>query len=402
MHVHVLFRLNTAKQNKQGLCPVEIRLTYQKQRKQLASGHFLSTTDWEKLQAGTKTRSTAIQQVKDFMETFKAKLYPIANSLEMENRMDLETLVDLYAGKPKTTITLLQLFQLHQEELEKRLTLDRSKATLAKYRYTQDKLQDFLSFHFQRKDIAVRNLEPSFIQLFYDYMLLKCRIHHNTIAKYCKNLKRILNYGKEKGLVKDNPFAAFRIGYKDIDRSYLTASELAVLERKGMPIKRLQVIKDLFLFQCYTGLSFADLAQLRKEHIVEGVDAKDWLVVHRQKTKVKSVIPLLPPALVILDRYKDASDVEGEQLLPSISNQKLNAYLKEIGDLCRISKPLTSHMGRRTFATTVALNNGVSLETISRILGHKSIKMTSLYAVVTDLKLSVEMQALEKRLSNNQ
>lgn len=401
MHVHVLFRLNATKQNKHGLCPVEIRLTYQKQRRQLASGHFLSTVDWKKLQEGTRTRSAAIQQVKEFMETFRAKLHRLTTTLELENRMDLETLIDLYVGKQTAaSVSLLQLFQQHREELEKRLAIDRSRATLNKYRYTEDKVRSFLSFHSQKKDIAISKLEPSFIQLFYDYLLLECKIHHNTIAKYCKNLKRILNYGKEKGLLKDNPFDMFRIGYKDISRAYLTASELAVLERKLLPVPRLQVVKDLFLFQCYTGLSFVDLSRLQKEHLVEGIDHKEWLVIYRQKTNGKSVIPLLGPALAIIKRYVGSPSVKEGRLLPDISNQKLNAYLKEIGELCGLQKTLTSHMGRRTFATTVALSNGVSLESIAKVLGHASTKMTSLYAVVTDLKLSEEMAALQAKLQH--
>ena len=245
------------------------------------------------------------------MKTFRAKVYRITNALSLENRMDLETLVDLCLNKPTMTITLLQLLQLHQVELKKRTTIDRSKATFAKYRYTEDKLKAFLQFRYQRKDLHVHKLEPSFIQLFYDYLLLECGIHHNTIAKYCKNLKRILNYGKEKGVVKENPFSSFQIGCKDIDRSYLTTFKLFVLERKQMAVERLGHVKDLFLFQYYTELAFADLMQLSREHLLEGVDSKPWIVIRRSKTKAKSTIPLLPPALRILDKYK-ASQVSSE------------------------------------------------------------------------------------------
>lgn len=400
LQLYISFMLHKAKENKEGCAPLVIRITYQKQRKQLSPGFHLTHKEWDKVQQNKRSSDEHLKSVVTFIETFRVKIHQLANTLELQSRLDLETLVELCLNKQTSSLTLLQLFQQHQEELTRRTAIDRSKATLDKYRYTEDKLKAFLQFQYQRRDMPLTKLEPSFIKLFYDYMLLECRIHHNTIVKYCMNLKRILNYGKEKGLLKHNPFAAFHIGYQNIDRSYLTASELAILERKQMPVKCLQIIKDFFLFQCYTGLAFVAMSRLRKDHLVEGIDGKQWVVIHRQKTGGKSMVPLLKPALDIIRQYARSPDVAEGHLLPDISNQKLNAYLKEVSTLCGLQKPLTSHMGRRTFATTVALSNGVSIESIAKVLGHASTKMTSLYAVVTEQKLSEEMAGLQAKLKS--
>lgn len=172
---------------------------------------------------------------------------------------------------------------------------------------------------------------------------------------------------------------------------------MRLLEEKTFTINRLEVVRDLFLFQCYTGLSFTDMEQLTKEAIVEGIDKNPWLVFKRQKTKVISRIPLLPPAINILYKYQSSCLPKG-QVLPILSNQKFNAYLKEIAILCGINKDISSHAGRRTFATTIALGNGISMESIAKMLGHKSTKMTAIYAIVTDLKVSEEMQRLSKSI----
>lgn len=397
LQLHVLFMLYKAKENNKGLSPLVVRITYQKQRKQMATGFFLTPKEWERLQQSRRVKDEKLKQIAAFMETFNAKIQRIANNLDMENRLDLDTLLEMFQNKPKSSLTLLQLFQMHNKELAQRTSLDRAKATYNKYCYTYDKLEQFLKYQLKKNDIAILKLEPSFIQLFYDYLILQCRIAHNTAAKYCKNLKRIMNYGKSKGLLKELPFERFQIGYKDIDRSYLTASELEVLARKSISIKRLELIRDLFLLQCYTGLSFIDLTLLRKEHVVEGIDRRPWLIANRHKTKARYVVPLLKTALDIINRYR-TNDNNGDYLLPVISNQKFNAYLKEIGVICGINKSLTSHMGRRTFATTVALGNGITIESIAKMLGHKNTKTTSIYAIVTDMKVSEEMKGLSDKL----
>ncbi|SDX56262.1 Site-specific recombinase XerD [Hydrobacter penzbergensis] len=217
---------------------------------------------------------------------------------------------------------------------------------------------------------------------------------HNTVVKYITNLKKIVNMAVTNGLLLKNPFVEYKSAYKDVERVYLTLPELKAIEQKEFKMERLRLVKDLFLFQCYTGLAYSDMAKLTDKDISTGVDGGKWIIIRRKKTDVRSAIPLLPMALTILGRYQGKET----KLLPCYAIQKFNSYLGEIADHCEVNKNLTSHVGRRTFATTVALANGVSIETISKILGHSSTKITHQYALVTDLKVSEEMKQLKGKL----
>lgn len=193
-----------------------------------------------------------------------------------------------------------------------------------------------------------------------------------------------------------SPFVKFKSTFKDVERVYLTQEELTSIDQKVFKIDRLNLVKDMFLFQCYTGLAYSDMAKLTITDVKPGVDGNKWIIINRKKTDVRSAIPLLPKALLIIQKY-EAKRIRDE-LLPCYTIQKFNSYLDEIADLCGIHKNLTSHVGRRTFATTVALSNGVSIETISKILGHSTTKITHQYAVVTDLKVSEEMNKLKAKI----
>jgi site-specific recombinase XerD len=198
--------------------------------------------------------------------------------------------------------------------------------------------------------------------------------------------------------IKDNPFKQFKTGYKDVDRIYLTQHELTIIEEKTFRLQRLSFVRDIFLFQCYTGLAYSDMARLTIGHVSPGIDGNKWIIIRRKKTDVRAAIPLLPKAEELIQKYHSGSTEPGKPLFSFYAIQKFNAYLHEIAELCEINKNLTSHVGRRTFATTIALANGISLETISKLLGHTSTRITSQYAVVTDHKIGQDMAQLKETL----
>jgi integrase len=182
-------------------------------------------------------------------------------------------------------------------------------------------------------------------------------------------------------------------------REYLNEDELQALATKKFNIDRLGQVRDIFLFSCYTGLAFIDAFQLTYSNVSKGVDGNQWIFSARQKTDTPTRIPLLPTALEILDKYKSHPKcINSGKVLPVLSNQKMNSYLKEIADVCGITKTLTFHIARHTFATTVTLNNDVPIESVSKMLGHKSIKITQHYAKIIDRKVSADMQTLQKKL----
>jgi site-specific recombinase XerD len=215
-------------------------------------------------------------------------------------------------------------------------------------------------------------------------------------------MRKIVNYCLKSGWLQKDPFFGYKMAQKEVVRQYLTETELKTLADKKFVIDRLSQVRDVFLFSCYTGLAFIDVFQLTSDNIGIGVDGNQWIFTSRQKTDTPSRIPLLPQAKAIIEKYKDHPKCINEnKLLPILSNQKMNAYLKEIADMCEINKPLTFHIARHTFATTVTLSNGVPIETVSKMLGHRSIKITQHYAKILDKKVSEDMLVLKAKLYNN-
>jgi site-specific recombinase XerD len=212
----------------------------------------------------------------------------------------------------------------------------------------------------------------------------------------------MLNLAEKLEWISTNPFKSFKISYEKRERGYLTSEQLKTIEERTFSIHRLQLVKDLFVFSCYSGVAYIDLQGLTSENIVRGIDGSQWLSFKRHKTKTAVKVPLLSIAQEIIEKYRDFPTLEGKPwLFPRISNQKLNAYLKEIADLCGIKMNLTFHIARHTFATTVTLSNGVPIETVSKILGHTDIKTTQIYAKVIENKVADDMLNLRNKLSNN-
>lgn len=230
-------------------------------------------------------------------------------------------------------------------------------------------------------------------------MKTKYSISHNTVMKHLKQLKKVIHFAMLIGFMERDPFFQHKTASKEVSRGYLSIDELSKIENHVFRIKRLEQVRDIFIFVCYTGLAYSDLKLLTRESISKGIDGKNWIIYYREKTGVRASIPLLSQALAIIDKYNDDPEcLSGNKLLPIKSNQKLNSYLSEIAELCEIDKHITMHLGRHTFATTVTLTNGVPIETVSKMLGHTSIKTTQIYSKVVDTKISKDMEQLESTL----
>lgn len=197
-------------------------------------------------------------------------------------------------------------------------------------------------------------------------------------------------------------FLGYKLTKREIERHFLTSEELEVIASKDFATPRLKQVRDIFLFCCYTGLAYADVKKLKRNEIATGIDGEKWIFTHRQKTETPTRLPLLPPAMEILERYKDHPQCENSgQLLPVLCNQKMNGYLKEIADVCGVTKKMTTHIARHTFATTVTLCNGVPIETVGKMLGHRNLKTTQHYAKILDKKVSEDMKVLRSKFSQS-
>ena len=226
----------------------------------------------------------------------------------------------------------------------------------------------------------------------------KC--NHNSTQKYIRNFRKIINNAIKNDWLDKDPFKAYRVKLKDTKRVFLTKEELTALEEEQFAIDRLDQVRDVFVFCCYTGLSYVDVEKLTPKGIVKGHDGEYWINVDRTKTGSPSSVPILPKAFKIIEKYKnDPRMINGGRLLPVISNQRINAYLKELASLTGIEKKLTFHAARHTFATTVTLSNGIPIETVSAMLGHKNFRTTQIYAKVVQEKISRDMRKLREKLA---
>jgi site-specific recombinase XerD len=240
--------------------------------------------------------------------------------------------------------------------------------------------------------INVSRIDHGFITEFEYYLKTVRQCSHNTSLKYITNFKKIVRICIANGWLNRDPFVSYKARLKQIDRECLTEQELTAIIEKQFDSVRLEQVRDIFIFCCYTGLAYSDVKKLSSEHIIIGIDGERWIKLNRTKTDTRSSIPILPRASSILAKYaNNLKCISSGRVLPVLTNQKMNGYLKEIADLCGIRKNITSHLARHTFATTVTLTNGVPLESVSKMLGHKSIKTTQHYAKIIDRKVSDDM-----------
>lgn len=388
---------------KNGKAPIYIRVTINGQRTEISAQREVSPLEWDPKGQLVTGRTNEAKLINTHLGLLKAKLLGCYSNLTARGvSITIEDLKNEYHGIVERPRLLLEIVQQHNDDLKKLIGKDYSKATWVKYVTTQKHLKEFLKWKYQLSDIKIKELGFEFVTDFEFYLKAEKNIDVNTNAKYIKNLKKIIKECVAKNWLPKDPFMAYRVKAKKTEREFLTELELQAIHEKRFIIERLDHVKDIFLFSCYTGLAYIDLFNLTSNNISVGMDGEKWIFTHRQKTEAPSRIPLLPSALAILEKYKDHPlTVNNQKLLPVPSNQKTNAYLKEIADLCGIKKKLTFHMSRHTFATTITLNNGVPIESVSKMLGHRKIQTTQIYAKVLDKKVSSDMMHLKKVLEKN-
>ena len=298
----------------------------------------------------------------------------------------------------ETSRQLIELCDLFIVDYEK-LTITRGygNESLFRYQLTRTRLQEFLKNEYKANDIPLSDINKRFLDKLYLWLITDKKLANNTATKFIHRCSSIYRVAYDNGWVKANPFKSIKLHLDKVDRGYLTQQELTRMIQKEFATKRLELVRDIFVFSCYTGFAYIDVAQLTKDMLEEHSDGTLWVSTKRQKTKVPVNIRLLDIPKMILEKYADQA--KGDKLLPVPSNQKMNDYLKEIAAVCEIDKPISYHVARHTFATQICLNNGVPMESVSKMLGHTNIKTTQLYARITDQKVSNDMEALAQKLN---
>ena len=270
-----------------------------------------------------------------------------------------------------------------------------AKNTYKRHETSLKLFQEFLSYEYHINDIFIYEVDIEMLEKYKHYLMTVRHNNNNTTGKYIRNLGKVLNLAVERQLIPNSPVELLHLKIDEVDKEYLTAEELDRLAKKQFAIERLEQVRDVFLFCCYSGLAYVDVHSLTESDIVKDGD-RYWIRKARHKTNTMCHIPLIAPALEILNKYKMYRAATGF-MLPVLSNQKMNAYLKEIADIAGIIKNLTTHAARHTFATTVTLANNVSIENVSKMLGHKTIRMTQHYARILDSSIDRDMTHVEQK-----
>ena len=309
-----------------------------------------------------------------------------------------ETLKSKILGVDERQRMLVPIFQDHNNKMRELVGKEYAQGTLDRYTTSLRHTKEFLQWKYKVSDIELNKIDHSFVTD-YEFWLRSVRnCANNTTIKYIKNFTKIIKLSLANDWIDKNPFANYKSKVKEVERVYLSEKKNQNIIEKDFKTERLSLVRDIFLFSCFTGLAYIDVKNLTKSHISIGIDGEKWIFTHRQKTESASKIPILPVTQMIIDKYENHPQSNNEdKLLPILSNQKMNAYLKEIADVCGIKKELTFHIARHTFATTVTLTNGVPIESVSKMLGHRSLRTTQHYAKVLDRKVSDDMQALRDK-----
>ncbi|MBS1684415.1 MAG: site-specific integrase [Bacteroidetes bacterium] len=398
----ILFYLRKDKPNKNGEVPIYVRITVDGKRSAASVNRYIAEERWNALAGKAKGTSDDIKKLNRHLDIVKKSILEHqGDMLERDKTITAETLKNAFLGIDSHKHTLLEVFEQHNAEMKQKEGSEFAKATVTRYDTTIEHIKDFLRVVYKVRDIRLSDLNYKFITDLEHYFKTKKegQCNHNTTQKYIRNLRKIVNIAVANEWLDRDPFMKYKAKLEESKRTYLDAEELAAIETKHFSIKRLAEVRDIFVFCCYTGLAYVDVAALTKENIKLGIDGKKWIFTRRQKTDSVSDIPLLPKALAILEKYQSHPDcIYTGSLLPMRSNQKLNAYLKDVADLCDVKKDLTMHMARHTFSTTVTLANGMPMETLSKILGHKSMRTTQVYGKIVNTKVANDMTDLEKRL----
>ena len=401
--LNVLFFLRTSKMDAAtGLAPIYIRLTVGVQRNEISAKRSVDPARWDGGTGKLKGTKEDARTLNAYLDTLRAKLNKqFTQLLNSEEPVTAELLKNTFLEKIAPTKTLLQLLDYYNTQAEARIGMDFVRATTRHYRVTEGKVRAFLKHQHHRSDIALNQLNHRFATEFEHFLKTEQALDHNTVMGHLKYLKKVANIAVTHDWLDKNPFQNFRCTTREVRREFLTPEELQLLAEKPFSMRRLSEVRDIFVFSCYTGYAYSDVLKLTPDHILTGINGKKWIMTQRNKTDTKSNVPLLPPALAVLRKYaEDPECLAAGRLLPVKSNQKLNAYLKEIADVCGIKKPLTFHIARHTFATTVTLTNGVPIETVSSMLGHKNLRTTQIYAKVVEHKVGEDMDRLEARLND--
>lgn len=399
--VSILFYLKKSKMDSLGKTFIYLRITVDGKRCEKSIRRKIHVNQWNSDANCVKGLSEEATEINRLITTIRNKIYQIEqNLIRKEEPVSAKILMNHYIGINDELKTILSIFQEHNDNVNSLIGRDFAPGTAERYKTAKKHLGEYVFHKYKKRDLFVKDIDYNFIIGFEYYLKTKRKCGHNSAVKYITNFKKIIRIALANGWIKRDPFLHWTSRLKPVHRAFLSEGEIQTMMDKKLHCKRLEQVRDIFIFCCFTGLAYIDIKNLTTKDIGVGIDGEKWILSKRTKTHIRTNIPLLPTALLIIKKYENQASLSvTRHILPVLSNQKMNAYLKEISDLCGINKNLTFHLARHTFATTITLTNGVPIETVSKMLGHTSLKTTQHYAKILDSKVSKDMEKLKAKFT---
>ena len=399
MSFHHIFFLKKPKTYSDGSIPIYLRFTVDGKRAETSINKVVDPAKWIAKGGRLSGHGEEVRKFNAYLDTLRVKANDAHDTIIREgNQPTAEAVKNRYTGEELKKRTLVPIFQNHNDKMKVLIPREYTESTLKKYETTLSHTTAFLKWKFKSSDIDIRLINHEFVADFDFYLRSECKCNNNTTVKYIGNFKKIVNICLDNYWLDKNPFKNYKQKIIEVDRFFLSPEQMQRVTDKVFVSARLNQVKDIFLFCCYTGLAYIDVQQLTRKDVAIGMDGEKWIFINRKKSDTPSRLPLLPFAMEILDKYKEHPQCRiQEKLLPVLSNQKMNSYLKEIADICEILEELTFHSARHTFATTITLTNGVPIESVSKMLGHRKLQTTQHYAKILDKKVSNDMNILREK-----
>ena len=387
-----------------GMVPIQMQITIEGERVFISTGQKIELELWDLKSCRAIGKSNKVRVLNEYLDKMSVDVVKAFNELKsLNDDISAEMLRDKLTGKSiDRRKYLIECCQIYNSSFEKLVGIEIGKITFGRYATFAARISNFISSKMKQKDIMLHEIKYSFGIEYEHYLKTELKLHQNTLVKYIQYLNRVLDYCVKYEWLDKNVLFGYKCPVKESKREYLTQDELQRVMDKEIHIDRLSEVRDIFVFCCHTGYAYKDAALLTPDHIGTGINGRKWIYTSRQKNDNVSNVPLLDQAMQIIEKYKDHPVcVSKNRILPMKSNQKLNAYLKELADICGISKPMTMHIARHTFATTVLLSNGVSMEATSKMLGHSSLKTTQIYGKILETRVGAEMEMLSQKLAKS-
>jgi integrase len=397
----LLFYLKKGRKTTDEEWPLYLRITVNGIPKEISVQRSCLSSIWNAETGRAKGLKDEIRALNSYLDTIQSKVFEAKHRLiESGKPVTSEAIKHYIQGTEEKGHTILEIFQHHNNQVKALIGIEYAEGTMTKFKTVLNHTREFLKWKYKVDDIEVRKLDYDFISDLEFWYKSVQHIDHNTTMKYIACCKKMVIVAMKKGWLTKDPFMGYKMGLREVHRQALSDEEIQRITLKIFPTERLTLVRDIFIFSCYTGLAYIDVQRLKRSQISNGIDGSKWIFTHRQKTDSPTRIPILPQATRILELYASHKQCQiKDKALPIMSNQKMNAYLKEIADCCGITQNLTFHIARHTFATTITLSNGVPIETVSKMLGHRNLKTTQHYAKILDKKVSRDMQVLKEKLS---